>query len=279
MATLTLEQRVLAGIRFEDIATGATIATPLHLRAVPGNPPVDIRANRRSIHVVYGAEGFADYVASFAQAPELPPVGDVTVELEVRDPGGVYLPRQFSLDLPRVADPEQADSVFEAVGVHLLRSPQALRSRNWAMIRIRLNAGATPEPVPAALLRVVHDPAGEREILGWGMSVCADPEAHSIEKRARQGARWVHFGQRHVGEASVPVVGLSGQVWAVGEGEDVLLTDIPAALEVVPMTIPGAGRLPNPDDFFAAATAPGNRRPITLSVGGNLNAEPFSVTL
>jgi hypothetical protein len=147
------------------------------------------------------------------------------------------------------------------------------------MIRIRLNAGATEHPVAAALLRVVQDPDGDREILGWGMSVIDDPEAREIERHGRNRERWVHFSPRHVGEAGVAVVGLSGQIWGVGDDDDVVLSNIAATLEVVPMTIPGEGRLPDPDGFFATNVAPGNSRDITLSVGGDVHADPFSVNL
>lgn len=279
MASLVIENRVLAGVRFEDIATGTTVRLPLDVRGAPGGVPLTTYTNRRSIHVVSGAEGLEEYVASFSAPPAAPPVGDVSLTLEVRDPSGTYLPREFSIAVPRTIDRTLPDSVYELVSVPLLRSPLAGRSRNWAMIRIRLNAGATSDGVPAALVRVVQDPTGAREILGWGMSVVADPRAREIERRRAGGPRWTHFDPRHVGEASVPVVGLSGQVWSVDPGDDVILTDIAAALEVVPMTLPAAGRLPDPDDFFAAAVAAGNSRDISLSVGGDVIAAPFAVDL
>ena len=218
-------------------------------------------------------------VAFLYEPPPTPPVGDVVVGLEVRDPGGTYLPRQFSVALPRRSDPALPDSVFEPVVVPLMRSPRASRSRNWAMIRVWLGVGMTDEPIAAALLRVVHDPTGDREILGWGMSVVADPRAREIELRAPGRKRWVHFGDRHLGEASVPVVGLSDQVWGVEPGEDVLLADIPATLEVVPMSLPGPARLPDPSTFFGAIVVPANTRAVTLSVGGDIHAEPFPVTI
>lgn len=279
MASFVIECRALAGIQFEDIATGVAIRTPLHVRGVVGGATVETYANRRNIHVVARAAGLDDYAASFSDIPSTPGVGEVALALEVRDPSGVYLPRQFSLALPRTPDKTLPNSVYEPVAVPLLRSPRASRSRNWAMVRIRLQAGATTDPVDAALLRVVQDPEGAREILGWGMSVIADPEARTIERRDRGKGRWTHFGPRHVGEASVPVVGLNSQVWGVAEDEEVILSDIDATLEIVPMTIPGPGRLPDPDAFFSTPVAPGNSRTVTLSVGGDVNAEPFPVNL
>lgn len=279
MASFVIESRALAGIQFEDIATGAPIRTPLHVRGVVGGVPVVVQPNRRNIHVITGAAGLEDYIASFLDVPPTPAVGDIPIDLEVRDPNGVYLPRQFTVALPRTTDKMLPDTVYEPIVVQLLRSPRASRSRNWAMVRIRLLVGATDDPVGAALLRVVQDPEGEREILGWGMSVIADPQAREIERRKQVPGRWIHFSSRHVGEASVPVVGLSGQVWGVAEGEDVILSDIDATLEVVPMTIPAEGRLPDPDDFFAVAVAAGNSRNITLSVGGDVHADPLSVNL
>jgi len=279
MARMLIDSRALAGIRFEDIATGVPVAVALHVRGVVGGVPVVTYPNRRNIYVITSAEGLADYVASFTEAPDVPPVGDISVGLEVRDPSGVYLPREFTVELPRTSNKADLDSVYEPIVISLLRSPRASRSRNWAMVRIRLNAGETEDPVDAALLRVVRDPEGEREILGWGMSVIADPQAREIERREPSKGRWQHFGPRHVGEASVPVVGLASQVWGVAEDEPVILSDIDATLEVVPMTSPGAERLPDPDDFFSTPAAPGNSRAVTLSVGGDVNADPFSVNL
>jgi hypothetical protein len=279
VASFVVENRVLAGLRFVDIATGAPIGLPLVLRGAPGEPRVLTSSNRRGIHVITWAEGFDAYVAAFDPPLTQPPVGDVSIVIEVRDPSGTYLPRQLSVALPREVDGAAADSVFEPITVALLRSPRATRSPNWAMIRIRLLAAATNAPLPAALLRVVHDPEGAREVLGFGMSVVADPEALNIERQRTGRARWVHFTERHVGEASVPVVGLSSQIWAVGDDEEVVLSNIAAALEVVPMTVAGPGRLPDPDAFFAAPAGAGNTRALTLSVGGEIHEPPFSVSL
>jgi len=279
MAAFVIESRALAGIQFEDIATGVPIRAPLHVRGVVDGAPVVVQPNRRNIHVIVSAPGLADYVASSLAAPSTPPLGDVTVDLEVRDPNGVYLPRRFTVSLPRTTNKALPDSVFAPIAVPLLRSPRAARSRNWAMVRVRLLMGATDDPVDAALLRVVvEDSERGREVLGWGMSVVADPQAREIERRYPAHGRWTHFSSRHVGEAVVPVVGLSGQVWGVDEGQDVILSDIGATLEVVPMTIPARG-LPNPDEFFATAAAPGNSLDIALSLGGEVQAGSFSVNL
>jgi hypothetical protein len=279
MASIVLTHRVLAGLRFVDIATGAPIELPLVLRGAPGGPRLHTSPNRRGVHVITWAEGFDDYVDAFDPPLAQPALGEVPVVIEVRDPSGTYLPRELSVALPREVDPASNDGVFQPIRVALLRSPRATRSRNWAMIRVRLLAGLTDDPVPAALLRVVHDPEGARVVLGFGMSVVADPEARRIERERTGQARWVHFAERHIGEASVPVVGLSSQIWAVGDDEQVVLSDIAAALEVVPMAITAPGRLPDPDAFFAAPAAAGNTRALTLSVGGEIHEPPFSVTL
>jgi hypothetical protein len=279
MASFVIEHRVLAGISFEDLATGGPVTIPLHVRGVVGARRVQVRANRRNIYVIVSADGLESHIESFRTAPSTPAVGSISVELEVRDPSGTYLPRQFTVALPRTSNRALPDSVFEPVRVQLLRSPRASRSRNWAMLRVRLLAGASVEPVVAALLRVVHDPDGAREILGWGMSVIADPSAREIERQTKARERWVHFGDRHIGEASVPIVGLSGQIWGTSDDDDVVLNNIPATLEVLPMAVPAAGRLPDPDDYFTTAVTPGNSLDITLSVGGDVHAEPFSVHL
>lgn len=280
MARFRIESRALAGIRFEDVATSTAVDVPLDVRAAEGEVRVVTHANRRGIYVIAEVEGLEEYVATFQDPPATPAEGSVVVAMEVRDPSGMYLPRRFSVALPRDPDRGDDDSIFEPLVVSLYRSPLAGRSQNWAMLRVRLNAGAGTDPVPAALLRVVHDPAGTREVLGVGMSVVADPRARELERRVAARRRWVHFTERHVGEATVPVVGLSGQVWNVDTTtEDVVLADIPAALEILPMTLPGPGQVPDPDAFLGASAAAGNTRPITLSVGGEVLADPFPVTL
>lgn len=296
MARYSIENRVLAGIEFEDSATATPVNVPLDVRAAEGQIRIATFATRRGIYVIGEAEGLEEYVASFETPPAMPLPGTIPVAMEVRDPSGVYLPRRFTVALPRVADRLAADNVFEPVTVALYRSPLAARSQNWAMVRVRLSISPTSDPVPAALLRVVHDPTGDREILGIGMSVVADPRARRIEREGTSPrARWVHLSDRHLGEATVPVVGLSGQVWSEGAPEPepdpeeepevgtvvdpVVLTDIPATLEVLPMTLPGPGQVPNPDDFLGASPAAGNTRAITLSVGGDLLSDPFPVTL
>lgn len=279
MASFIIESRVLAGIQFEDLATGGPVTIPLHVRGVVDGVRVVVRANRRNIHAITEVAGLENHVEAFEDAPSTPTVGSKPVVLEVRDPSGTYLPRQFTVALPRTTNKALANTVFEPVVVHLLRSPRAPRSSNWAMLRVRLLAGATTQPVTAALLRVVHDPEGEREVLGWGMSVVADPQAREIERHAGKRERWIHFSERHVGEASVPIVGLSGQIWGTEDDDDVVLSDIPATLEVLPMTLAAPGRLPDPDAYFASPVAVDNTLAITLSVGGDVHADSFSVHL
>lgn len=276
MASFVIQQRALAGIRFVDVATDAPVRVPLVVRSVPSGRRVVIHPNRRNIHVLTAAEGFEEYAAGFE---DIPGVSEVPIEMEVRDPSGIYLPREFTVTIPRDADPNAQDSVFEPVSVRLFRSPRASRSQNWALIRVRLEHGPDRDPVPAALLRVVHDPEGAREILGYGMSVVPDPEARELERRHGGGTRWVHFSERHVGEAGVPVVGLNSQIWAVNPGEDVVLTNITAALEVLPMAITEQGRLPDPSNVLSSPATPANSRSITLSVGAEINEQPFLVTL
>lgn len=276
MASLVIQSRALAGIRFVDVATDAPVRIPLVVRSVLPGRRVVIYPNRRNVHVLAAVEGFEEYTSAFEDDPS---VSEALIELEVRDPSGIYLPRQFTITIPRDADPNADDSVFEPISVRLFRSPSASRSQNWALIRVRLEHGPNRDPVPAALLRVVHDPGGTRELLGYGMSVVSDPGALELERRRGRGVRWVHFNQRHVGEAGVPVVGLNNQIWAINPGEDVVLSNITAALEVLPMAITAPGRLPDPSSVLNTPATAANSRSITLSVGAEIHEQPFLVTL
>ena len=276
MAAVEIFERMLAGVVFEDAATRMPVRHPLHVDA----DGVSFFRNRRHIYAVRRASGLEAHSEAVEAAPAAPPVGSVHFDVEVRDPSGMYLPRRFALDLPRSSDPANPDAAVRPLVVQLFRSPNAPRSLHWAVVRVRLE-DAAGEPVPAALLRVVFAPAEplpQPEILGMGMSVVDDPRARELARRFAPINRWVHFDRRHVGEACVPVVGLSSTIWSdSADGDQVSLAEVPVALEVLPIAT--AGGLPDPDPSVEATVDAANRIEFSLSVGQELLAGQFEVTL
>lgn len=272
----TIEQRVLAGIRFEDASTGAPIRQRLHLRG----EGLSLFVNRRNIYVVERAVGLETHVHAFEAAPTPPPaIGELSFTVEVRDPSGMYLPRSFTLALPRSPEHDADDSVLQPVVVPLYRSPLAPSSPNWSLIRVKLIASGSGEPVPAALVRVVlpqQDPQDEVELLGIGMSVMRDDAARELARLERVSRRWTHFDVRLVGEASIPVVGLSASIWSENDDE-VTLDAVPALIEVLPLS--GNQHLPDPASVVTAPAEPSNQHPIAITLGEELLAQALEVTL
>ncbi|MEM7154104.1 MAG: hypothetical protein AAF799_14740 [Myxococcota bacterium] len=273
---IEIADRALAGIRFEDAATRTPVSEPLHVSA----QGLSLYRNHRHIYVVREAAGLEAHVHAVGAAPALPVPGLLPFEVEVRDPTGLYLPRRFTLDLPRVDHADDDDAAHRLVNVTLYRSPLAPSSLHWALVRVRLE-DAAGNPVPG-LVRVVFEPAApdEPEVLGMGMSVVADPLAAELARRAPPGGRWVHFDARQHGEVCVPVVGLSSTVWSDGSGTDpdtVTLDAVPVVLEVIPMAT--AGGLPNPDLSVDAVADDDNRHDLQLRVGQEFVVGPLEVTL
>ncbi len=170
-----LHQRVLGAVRWVDHLTGRPIPRALDARSRQAR----FRRNASNLAVLWSAARFDRYTATVD--PPLPgpepalPAPPVTITGTVADPLGEYLPRAFSLELPRNASatkPWPADSVFRPVDVALLPGAQARLSPGWAEVRVTVRRAANHALLPNVLVRVrgdLGDGEGARR-LGVGMS-------------------------------------------------------------------------------------------------------------
>lgn len=151
------DRRVIAGLRFVDSTTGGSILQPLRLQAARS----EFVRNRIGLYVLLSTPGFEDYINTFdlAGAAESEAVGpDVTVlGISIQDPSGRYLPRQFSLSLPRdsASNSDSADdeaSLFQPVQIALYPAAIAPTNPNWAVLRATVLNSAN-QRLPWALIR------------------------------------------------------------------------------------------------------------------------------
>jgi len=169
-----LDSRVLGAVRWLDAVTEGPIARPLAV----ASPDLRFVRNRSGLSVIVSAAGMGAYEAcldldSLSPADVVPGLSlDFTAA--VSDPTGRYLPRRFSLKLPRQAKPlrlpngqRPADSIFEPMSVSLLPSPLAEVATGWAQVRITART-AEGAPLKNLYLRVIAT-AGNA-ILGRGMT-------------------------------------------------------------------------------------------------------------
>lgn len=206
-----VDRRVLAALRFVSAATGLPVDAPLVVSA----PGLRLVQNRLGLFVVYRADGYRAQTDAFAEQPGAAPAA---FEGTVVDPAGRYLPRRFSVELLRDADPARAgevDSLFTPVEVALYLSPSAPSPSTWAVLRGSVRDAVSGEPVGGALVRLTPTDPGLREV--WGMSQPA------VDARGRP--------LRTAGEVMMAIPDLPVITWAPGDG-DVLLAFVEVAVEV-----------------------------------------------
>lgn len=170
----TLERRVHGALRWLDDVTSRPVLNPLQVD-VPG---LRFIRNRSGLSVIVSATGLEAYERTF-DISKLDPGEEVeAISLEysgtVRDPAGVYLPRRFVVELPRVALPlrdaqgsPRANSLFVPADVHLLPCPSAPMAGGWAHIRITART-TDGKPLKNLFVRAFTD--SENHPLGRGMT-------------------------------------------------------------------------------------------------------------
>ncbi len=161
-----VDRRILGAIRFIDISTGAPIGRPLRLKS----EKLSFVLNRRGDYAIIRAEhsDLLKHIESFRDIPAQPAAAAVSFSAEVKDPAREYMPRTFTVKLPRDPDPAHAaneDSLFRPVEIELLSSPARGIGANWCAVRASVENEATHAPVANAGVRVQWgDPA--KELLG-----------------------------------------------------------------------------------------------------------------
>ncbi len=198
-----VERRVLGALRCVDATTGAPLDRPLRVQAPEG---ARIQCNRSGLWVIHEWERLAHHAATFAEPPDDVAVGSLTLTLTVSDPLGHYLPRLVRVDLPRDADPanaDQPDSLFSPLTVPMYPSATGRVGSNWACLSVSVFELSSGDALGGVLLRVVA--AGAVRALGL--------------------SDWR-------GEALVPVAGIPVTTWSTEPG-DVIVTQMSAELQAV----------------------------------------------
>jgi hypothetical protein len=224
-----VSHRVLGAVRLIDAATGAQANDSFQVSA----PGLKFARNRIGYYVIYGAdrpEELREHADAFEQPPDTPPIGDETFSGQIIPAGRFYLPRGFSLDLPRDADPTHSDqptSLFRPVDVQMYPAATSSVDPGWAVIRATARgtqAGQQPRPLGGALIRVLD---AADNVIARGMT---------------------DWRGRIAGEALVVVPGIPVTISSGGNGGGPVLThEIDVTLQVI--FDPNAGAFPNPDDL------------------------------
>ncbi len=170
-----LESRVLGAVRWIDAVTQAPVTLPLTV----SGPGLRFTRNLSGLTVITHAAGLEALVRTFdlstLPAGDAVPVGDRVLIADVTDPGGTYLPRRFSFNLPRDPAPVPTSpdvarpphSLFTPFDVELLPAPAARLPAGCAEVRVLVQDSAG-RPLPHALIRIVATASGA--ILGCGQA-------------------------------------------------------------------------------------------------------------
>ena len=170
-----LESRVLGALRWIDAVTQTPITRPL---TVTGTGLRFIR-NLSGLTVITHANGLEAYTRTFdltsLPAGQAVPNGSLALTAEVADPSGTYLPRRFTVDLPRDPSPDllppdgrrPAGSLFTPIEVALLPAPAARLPAGCAEVRVLIRT-PTGQGIRNALARVVATSGGA--VLGCGLA-------------------------------------------------------------------------------------------------------------
>ena len=144
-----VQDKVLGAMRFVDATTLLKVDGPLQVKA----DNTVVRTNRSGLYVIWSAPAAASVVFT------------------VTDPGASYLPRTFTVQLPRDPDPANAaqpSSLFQPLEVRLLPSSTATIFSGWAVIRARVKKQGQDQVLSGALIRVVN--ATDQSLMATGMS-------------------------------------------------------------------------------------------------------------
>lgn len=240
------DRRIVAALQFVDATTGGSVRQPLQLQIPSSNPlgrPLGrfIR-NLRGHYVLIETAGFEAYSETFnLDALEATPANQ-NLTVEVSDLSGQYLPRQFSLSLPRNAaiDPVSVRaeaSLFQPVRIALYPSPNSPVNPGWAVLRATVVNATTQERLPWALVTATTNGTTTLTQSDWR------------------------------GEALIAVPGIPITTWATGAGAgagpppvttteveailevvfDPALTTIPEAVDFAQVKDPNIGFRPDPD--------------------------------
>jgi hypothetical protein len=163
-----LQRRVLGAVRFTDITTN----TPVRRLLTVTSDKLAFVRNLTGDYVITGAADpdLSLHINSFRDVPALPAVGARSFSAAVKDPLNVYLPRDFTVVLPRDPDPNNAaaaGSLFQPMPVPLLSAPTRQLAPNWCVFRFEIANQATSLPIARAGIRIV---TGNTPVTIYGMT-------------------------------------------------------------------------------------------------------------
>jgi hypothetical protein len=232
------DRRLVAALQFVDATTGAKIYQPLQLQASSRPALSRFVRNLSGHYVLMTTPSFEDYSQTF-DLNELATIpANQTLAIDIVDPSGQYLPRQFSLSLPRnsAIDPASvaaANSLFQPVRVTLYPASSAPVNPGWAVLRATVVNALTRERLPWALVIATAN----------GAPILAQ-------------ADWR-------GEALIAIPGIPITTWATDAIADptapVTATEIDVTLEVV--FDPALATIPESADFTQLRDPNPNFRP------------------
>lgn len=157
----TLERRVFGAIEFVDDLTGTRVLDPLRI----GAPGVGLLRNRAGLYVIRELDGHDDYTRQFDNAPPNPARSDVS--LQVEDPSQRYLPRSFTLSLPRLLRAPtlpvtDANNALRPVTVRLWPAAALPVRATWAVMRLTVEVAGTnpPQGLANVIVEATPHPAG-----------------------------------------------------------------------------------------------------------------------
>ncbi|MCB9742421.1 MAG: hypothetical protein H6740_07475 [Alphaproteobacteria bacterium] len=199
---VTNDRRALAAVRFRDQATGSFVSAGLVVQGGEGRWV----QNRSGVWVLTRAPGLEHHRFEFDAPPDSPPERSVSVSAVVVDARGRYLPRTFTLGVPRIPG-DSGDDLFDAVVVDLPPSPALPLRPAWACARVTVRTEPTPTwpqgmPIEGALVRLYRrdhgevcrgltDHHGEALVISTGLPLFAAGESAVFDARVHHSARAV----------------------------------------------------------------------------------------
>lgn len=172
-----IDRRALGALRFVD-PEGAAVRRSL----IVSSDRLGFVRNRSGALVLTRAPGLDALADAFVHPATLPAAA--TYSLTVRDAEGRFVPRAFSISLPRAASPRDSDgrfpvgSLFAEEEVLLYFAPQVAVGGSAATVRVRVS-GNGDRPLRGALVRVTRTSDGV--VLGRGVAWDVGPDAAVTE--------------------------------------------------------------------------------------------------
>lgn len=251
----SVERRYLGGLVLEDATTGAPVREALEVTSTAAR----FFRNASGVYVVRSAQGLESHLDEFESPPDEPDPGSVPIEIFIADKTRTYLPRLFTLRVPRSADPSSDEAVTEPVRVPMYRSLAAPVGGNWAVIVGTLvdDDGA---PINNAIVQVLRQ--SDDALLGEGLLV-AGAASGSDQTPRMAGELWLPL-------ARVPLV-----MWSDQPDGSVRVSNVAVRLEIIP--VPAALTPFDPDQFRGAAST--SRGPFTIASGRRENVGILQVSV